>query len=224
MFDIDFARFAKEFSKDIVFLQPEARSRQVGHTAYTNKLLGGDKRLAADRAEAGKEKGKELAQHEAKIALMRIFAAAISQFLNVNIDKRILQFLKKHHVCSVATCSDGQPWCATVFYVLMEEEGALVFTSDPTTRHIKEGLLNQKVAGTIALETEIIGLIRGVQFSGIMLETPEPKLKKKALRAYFKRFPYAVLNHSPLWICALVELKFTDNRLGFGKKLRWSRD
>ena len=137
-------------------------------------------------------------------------------------DERIVRFFKKHHVCTLATCHDGQPWCASMFYVFMEEEAALVFTSDPATRHITEGVLNQRVAGAIALETEIIGLIRGVQFTGILLQ-PEPELKKKALKTYLKRFPYAVLNSSPVWVVDLCEIKFTDNRLGFGKKMKWNR-
>ena len=138
-------------------------------------------------------------------------------------DEPIVRFFKKHHVCTLATCHDGEPWCASVFYVFMEEDAALVFTSDLATRHITEGLLNQRVAGAVAMETEMIGLIRGVQFSGTLVQ-PEHELKKKALRAYLERFPYAILNSSPLWVVELYEIKFTDNRLGFGKKLRWSRD
>jgi len=144
-------------------------------------------------------------------------------------DKRIVRFLKKHHVCTLATCCDGQPWCASVFYLFMEEEMALVFTSDTATRHITEGLRNQKVAGAIPLETEMVGLIRGVQFSGVLLQ-PELELKKKALRAFLMRFPYAVLRSTsvwrsmPVWVVDLYEIKFTDNRLGFGKKLTWSRN
>ena len=137
--------------------------------------------------------------------------------------KRILQFLKKHFVCTLATCMDGQPWCASVFYVFWEDEVALVFTSDPATRHIGEAQVNQHVAGTVAVETEFIGLIRGVQFSAIMRESVDAEEKKKVHNAYLKRFPYAILNNSPLWICEILEVKFTDNRLGFGKKLRWSR-
>ncbi|MCL2502180.1 MAG: pyridoxamine 5'-phosphate oxidase family protein [Bacteroidales bacterium] len=139
-------------------------------------------------------------------------------------DKRIIKFLKKHHVFTLATCQNGQPWCASMFYVFMEENATLVFTSDPATRHITEAMLNQNMAGTIALETEIIGLIRGVQCSGRLLEPSCLEVKKKVLRAYLKRFPYAILNTSPLWILELHEVKFTDNRLGFGKKLRWSRN
>jgi uncharacterized protein YhbP (UPF0306 family) len=137
-------------------------------------------------------------------------------------DKRIIRFLKKHHVFTLATSFYGQPWCSSMFYVFMEEEASLVFTSDPTTRHITESMLNQKVAGAVALETKIIGLIRGIQFSGVIVQ-PDQEQKKKALRAYLKRFPYAILNNSPLWIVQLDEVKFTDNRLGFGKKLRWNR-
>ena len=138
-------------------------------------------------------------------------------------DRRIVRFLKKHHVCTLATCWDRQPWCASVFYVFMEEDAALVFTSAPTTRHITEGQRNQKVAGTIALETELIGLIRGVQFSGILQEPAEPEIKRKALRAFLMRFPYAVLHRSPIWLLELHEVKFTDNRLGFGKKIMWRK-
>jgi uncharacterized protein YhbP (UPF0306 family) len=115
-----------------------------------------------------------------------------------------------------------------VFYVFIEEEATLVFASDQVTRHIAEALHNQNVAGTIVLETELIGLIRGVQFTGIFVQ-PEPELRKKVLRAYLKRFPYAVLKGAPAWMAGLYkidlyEIKFTDNRLGFGKKILWSRD
>ena len=138
-------------------------------------------------------------------------------------DKRILKFLKKHHVCTLATCRENQPWCTSVFYVFLEEETALVFTSDPATRHMAEVMCNQKVAGAIAVETEVIGLIRGVQFSGVVHEPSEPEIKKRVLLAYLKRFPYAILNASPLWILKLHEVKLTDNRLGFGKKIIWRK-
>ena len=138
-------------------------------------------------------------------------------------DNRIIKFFKKHHVFTLATCRDEQPWCSSLFYAFIEEEATLVFTSDAKTRHIVEAMQNQRVGGGIALETEVIGLIRGVQFSGLLIEPPTPEAKRRANRAYLKRFPYAVLNTSPLWILELHEIKFTDNALGFGKKLRWSR-
>ena len=137
-------------------------------------------------------------------------------------DKRIVRFFKKHHVFTLATCWDGRPWCASLFYAFLEEEAALIFTSDPVTRHSMEGMRNQKVAGTVAVETELIGLIRGVQFSGV-LRQPSEQEEEKVRKVYLKRFPYAVLKGSPLWVIDLYEIKFTNNRLGFGKKLTWSR-
>ena len=83
------------------------------------------------------------------------------------IDPRIIRFLKKHHVLTIATCVGNEPWCASCFYVYMEEEESLVFTTDIKTRHGREFIKNEKVAGTVALETNIIGKIRGIQFQGV---------------------------------------------------------
>jgi len=46
------------------------------------------------------------------------------------IDKRIIRFFRKHHVLTIATSNENEPWCASCFYVYLEEENAVVFTSD----------------------------------------------------------------------------------------------
>jgi uncharacterized protein len=137
------------------------------------------------------------------------------------IDRRIIKFFRKHHVLTIATCRDNEPWCANCFYVYLEEENALVFTTDETTRHGKEFLINNFVAGTVVLETMVIGKIRGIQFQGVVSK-PEGELMTKAKRAYLLRFPPAVLMNTHLWIVRLTNIKMTDNRLGFGKKLIWN--
>ncbi len=104
---------------------------------------------------------------------------------------------------------------------LFEEENSLVFTTDPKTRHGQEFLKNQKIAGTVALETKIIGKIRGIQFQGTVSE-PSGEMAEKAKTAYLKRFPVAMLMETHLWIVSLTLIKYTDNRLGFGKKLIWT--
>jgi uncharacterized protein len=135
-------------------------------------------------------------------------------------DSRIIKFFRKHHVLTIATCSENEPWCANCFYVYLEEENALIFTSDYDTRHGKEFLKNDLVAGSVVLETMIIGKIRGIQFQGRISE-PEGTLLSKAKMAYLKRFPVAALMETKLWIVKLSYIKMTDNRLGFGKKLIW---
>jgi uncharacterized protein YhbP (UPF0306 family) len=98
----------------------------------------------------------------------------------------------------------------------------LAFTSDKNTRHIIEAIVNPVVAGSIVLETETVGKIQGLQFCGKMIE-PSGKLKSKAITAYIKRFPYAILSNTPVLLIEVTYTKFTDNRLGFGKKLIWEK-
>ncbi|MFH0841621.1 MAG: pyridoxamine 5'-phosphate oxidase family protein [Bacteroidota bacterium] len=137
-------------------------------------------------------------------------------------DRRIIKFFRKHHVLTIATTVKDEPWCATCFYVYLEEENALIFTTDLKTRHGQEFLKNSNVAGTVALETKIIGKIQGIQFQGIVTE-PDGELTGKVQKAYLTRFPVAMLMDTHLWVVTLTHIKFTDNRLGFGKKLVWER-
>jgi uncharacterized protein YhbP (UPF0306 family) len=139
------------------------------------------------------------------------------------IDSKVIRFFRKHHVLTIATTVKNEPWCASCFYVYLEEENALVFTSDYDTRHGQEFLRNSLVAGSVVLETLIIGKIRGIQFQGIISE-PQDDLLKKVKTAYLKRFPVAALMDTRLWIVRLTYIKMTDNRLGFGKKLIWPAD
>jgi hypothetical protein len=136
------------------------------------------------------------------------------------IDARIVRFFSKHHVLTIATSVDNEPWCANCFYVYLKEENALIFTSDTETRHGKEFLKNSLVAGSVVLETLTIGKIRGIQFQGTVSE-PEGELLSRARWAYLKRFPPAVLMDTHLWVVRPTLIKMTDNRFGFGKKLIW---
>ena len=137
------------------------------------------------------------------------------------VDSRVVKFLRKHHVLTVATTVENEPWCANCFYVYLEEENALIFTTDIDTRHGKEFIKNPLVAGSVVLETMIVGKIRGIQFQGVVSE-PEGEMLSKAKWAYLRKFPPAVLMNTHLWVVSLSLIKMTDNRLGFGKKLIWT--
>ena len=138
-------------------------------------------------------------------------------------EKRIVDFIHEHHVLTLATCNENNAWCSNCFYVYMEEENCFVFTSDDNTKHVQDVLINSKVAGSVVLETKTVGKIRGIQFTGIM-ERPVKEMKLKVKMAYLKRFPYAALMKTSLWILKVNYIKMTDNRLGFGKKLIWESD
>jgi len=135
-------------------------------------------------------------------------------------EKRIVDFINEHHVLTLATCADNVAWCSNCFYIYLEEENCFVFTSDDNTKHVQDVLVNSKVAGSVVLETNTVGKIRGIQFLGNM-RRPGKDLESIAKKAYLKRFPYAVLMKTSLWILKVNYIKMTDNRLGFGKKLIW---
>jgi len=135
-------------------------------------------------------------------------------------DKQIIDFIKKHHVFTLATSINDQPYCCNCFYTYLKDENALIFTSDDNTKHIADAKQNNFVAGSIVLETSIIGKIQGLQFQGKMFE-PTGDLLSTAKFSYLKRFPFAALMDTQLWVIKLTFAKLTDNRLGFGKKLIW---
>ncbi|MCK4663442.1 MAG: hypothetical protein KAT68_11290 [Bacteroidales bacterium] len=138
-------------------------------------------------------------------------------------NKRIINFINKHHVLTLATSENNKPYCANCFYIYLEKENMLVFTSDKETKHIKDTFKQNYVAGSIVLETNVIGKIQGIQFNGFISE-PNAELLKKAKTQYLKRFPYAILMDTTLWLVELTFIKMTDNRLGFGKKLIWEKN
>jgi uncharacterized protein YhbP (UPF0306 family) len=141
----------------------------------------------------------------------------------MNIDyNSIVRFIKEHHVLTLATCADNLPYCFNAFYVFLEEQSSFIFTSDRKTRHIREAEQNTQVAGSIVLETETVGKIQGLQFCGEIKELQGLQALKGRM-AYLKRFPYAVLTTTPLWTVEMNYAKLTDNRLGFGKKIIWTK-
>lgn len=137
-------------------------------------------------------------------------------------EKRIVDFLNEHHVLTLATSKNNKPYCANCFYAYLEYENCFVFTSDIDTKHIRDVMLQNEVAGSVVLETKTVGKIQGVQFTGLLLE-PDKEQHKNAKKAYLKCFPYAVLMKTKLWILKIDFIKMTDNRLGFGKKLIWKK-
>lgn len=138
-------------------------------------------------------------------------------------DKKITDFIYKHHVLTLATSSENKPYCANCFYVYSEEENLFIFTSDEETKHIKDVKNNNIVAGSVVIETTIIGKIQGIQFTG-KLFLPESDLKQRVNKLYMKKYPFAKLMNTKLWVLDLDFIKLTDNRLGLGKKLIWKKE
>ncbi|MFP3097695.1 YhbP family protein [Kluyvera sichuanensis] len=135
----------------------------------------------------------------------------------------ISKWLAKQHVVSWCVAKEGELWCANAFYVYDAQRVAFYLLNEETTRHGQMTGQQAPVAGTINGQPKTVALIRGVQFKGeIRLLSGDEADEKRAL--YVKRFPVARMLSAPVWELRLDELKFTDNTLGFGKKLHWLRD
>jgi uncharacterized protein YhbP (UPF0306 family) len=105
-----------------------------------------------------------------------------------------------------------------LFYVFDRDSVSFVVASSGDTKHIQNILQNNKIAGTVVLETKTVGKIQGVQFKGEFLILNKKELEK----LYFKKFPYALSMSPELWQIKINYFKMTDNTLGFGKKIIWS--
>jgi uncharacterized protein YhbP (UPF0306 family) len=133
-------------------------------------------------------------------------------------NEKLIKFIKEHHVLHVSTYENNKTWSASCFYLFFEKNNSFVFASDKKTHHMQNILKNPYVSGTIALETKEVGLIQGLQFDGVI-----KKASLKAKKAYLLLYPFAITLISSLWEIEINYAKFTDNRLGFGKKLEWER-
>ncbi len=137
---------------------------------------------------------------------------------------KIAAFIRKHHVMTLATAgvADGRPWVAHAFYAWMPDDKRFVFMNNPATRHGAEMSANPHVAAAIALETRVVGRLQGLQIEG-EVRLAEGETLEAARRAYLRRFPYAGVMEQPLWVLEPTLMKLTDNTLGFGKKLIWTK-
>ena len=135
-------------------------------------------------------------------------------------DGRIVKFLKKIHLASVCVIDDeGQPYAFSAFYAFDEVNFSFLLASSHESSHVKFLKNSKLVAGTVALDTKIVGKIEGVQFQGVMGEASASERE-----IYFKRFFYAKAMDPKIWCINLEKLKFTSNILGFGKKIKWERN
>lgn len=137
-------------------------------------------------------------------------------------DRIIIAFLKAQTAFTIATCVNDVPYCASCYYAYSNDHNLLVFKSSINTLHIQNGIRNNRVAGSILPDKLITGKVQGLQFEGTFCQ-PSGELYNEAKMAYYKKYPFALAIPGDLWAVSLNSLKFTDNTLGFGKKIRWEK-
>jgi len=138
----------------------------------------------------------------------------------MQIDQQIIHFLNEHHLLTLATSQNNKPYCCNLFYVYDKDRNQLIFSTEKKTKHAQDFITNTNVAASIALETNEVSKIQGVQLLGTILELKGEHLKI-AKEQYINAFSYAANMDLHLWAMPLNFIKMTHNKLGFGKKLIW---
>lgn len=134
-----------------------------------------------------------------------------------------LSFIRRHHVLTLATRGEEGVHCCNLFYAWLPEQGLFAYTSDMDTIHARQALADPGAAASVVLETRIVGRVQGLQMRGRTFPA-EGTVGEAVRRAYLARFPYAAVYPLEMWAFEPHWMKLTDNTLGFGKKLIWTRD
>lgn len=131
------------------------------------------------------------------------------------------RFIRKHHVLTLSTSVDDEVWSAHCFYVYDPDLVSFFFTSSASTLHARQMSHNSFVAASIVYESARVGVLRGMQMQGLV-HLPEGDALAHARALYLRRFPLALASDLTLWQLRVTCMKYTDNRLGFGKKAVWN--
>jgi len=139
-------------------------------------------------------------------------------------DKRIAAFIEKQKTASVCCLDDaGNPYCFSVFFVFDEERQQLYFKSSANSKHAQFLSKNIHIAGTILPDKLNLLAIRGVQFTGF-IKRDQSSPAETSRDEYHKHIPLAFTMPGEVWTIQLETVKFTDNSLGFGKKIFWRKE
>lgn len=140
------------------------------------------------------------------------------------IQENIKKFINSNRVASICfNDGEGKPYCISCFFVYNEENSVLIFKSSFGSGHDKLVQTTAAVAGTILPEKFDVLKIRGIQFTGQILEGNNPNVLAFTSQ-YYKKYPTGLVMPGYIWAVKLNYIKFTDNTLGFGNKSIWRHE
>ena len=139
---------------------------------------------------------------------------------------RIASFLDAHHVMSLATIGQDGPHAANLFYV--RDGLALIWVSDPTSRHSIHIEARPDVAATVAPDFRDFQEIQGVQISGRARRMDDEPERASARERLQLRYPFLqtasdsglrhAYNQARFYRLEPARVVLIDNRRGFGSK------
>lgn len=142
-------------------------------------------------------------------------------------DRRALDYLRSHHVMTLATQGSDGPWAASVFYAA--DRFTLYFLSSPTSRHSANVASNPRVSVTVQEDYADWPQVKGIQAEGVVAELSRDE-EALARRLYGEKYPVVgKLAQAPAVIVKAMakvrwyrfapdRLYFIDNAAGFGHR------
>jgi len=139
--------------------------------------------------------------------------------------KRVLGFLKKAKVASLATVDEaGNPHSCSIFFA-NDEQFRFFFVSAPDSDHSLHAARNANVAGAVYAHVRAPNRVHGIQFHGRCSPINDPDLRQHAWKHFSGKFPYVALpplrqrfDAEQFYMVEMTWMRFTDNRKGFGWK------
>jgi uncharacterized protein YhbP (UPF0306 family) len=141
--------------------------------------------------------------------------------------RRVLAYLRAHHVVNLATHGAAGPWAAAVFYA--NDGFALYWLSAPSSRHSVNLARAPRIAATVNADTADWRRVKGVQLEGVAQEL-SGDAARRAQALYGRKYPLVGrLATAPPAIAAAMarvrwyrlvpeRLYFVDNAVAFGHR------
>ena len=139
---------------------------------------------------------------------------------------KALNYLKSHHVLSLATTSEEGIWAASLFYV--NKNFLIYFLSASTTRHIRNIDKDNHVAATISEDHKEWATIKGIQLEGDVKKITTRDEIEEVKKLYSLKFQ-VIGQNAPSeinialakinwYVCVPSRMFFIDNSLGLGHR------
>ncbi|MDQ7783744.1 MAG: pyridoxamine 5'-phosphate oxidase family protein [Desulfomonilaceae bacterium] len=148
-------------------------------------------------------------------------------------EQTAMSFMDGLTTMTLATCSQGIPWAAAVYYARQGLD--LIFFSSPASRHSEILSTNPRAAATIHGEYDRWQDIKGLQMEGTVEQIRSTWALARATAAYLKRYPFvrqfladpgsvstlaaAKMTKAALYIFRPERIFYLSNEEGFGN--RW---
>ena len=108
--------------------------------------------------------------------------------MNTELGQQIGAFLAAHHVMSLVTMGSSGPFATSLLYAC--DGLALVWVSEPDSRHSREIEADLRVSATVAPDYADFAIIRGVQITGLARRIVAAHERKRHLAQLEARYSF----------------------------------